>query len=131
MSPIGTVVPEDRRVLITPTISTVIQFRTIDWGMDDCRLHISVPALGGADAPFSLALYRLNQTHPLDASRPCPQRVAKIEDIDISRGQDTMWQRGFACQSDEVLTFELACSSISQGGCLLEWWQKRGVDPGQ
>ncbi|KAJ7114043.1 hypothetical protein C8R44DRAFT_676496 [Mycena epipterygia] len=138
MSPIGTVVPEDRRVLITPTISTIIQFRTIDWGMEDCQLHISVPALGGdtKSGNISLVLYRLNQTrtYPLDtvelSFQSRPPRVAKIENIQLSRVEGTSWSRRFACKSDDVLSFELGCSGISEeGDCFLEWWQKQGSEP--
>ncbi|KAJ7217066.1 hypothetical protein GGX14DRAFT_358172 [Mycena pura] len=137
MSPIGTILPQDRRVLVTPTISTIIQFRTIDWGMEDCRLHMSVPALGGGDtarAPnISVVLYRLNQTYPLDTAeltfQSRPPRVAKIEDIELSRAEYTVWSRQFACKADDVLTFELGCRGISNNDCSLEWWQKQGSDP--
>ncbi|KAJ6455297.1 hypothetical protein C8R47DRAFT_996858 [Mycena vitilis] len=134
MSPIGTVVPADRR------ISSIIQFRTIDWGMEDCQLHMSVPALGGGDtmgaSNISVVLHRLNQTYPLDTAeltfRSRPPRVAKIGDIQLSRVEGTIWSRRFACKADVVLSFELECSGVlADDSCFLEWWQKQGSDPGQ
>jgi hypothetical protein len=51
-------------------ISTIIQFSKIDWGMEDCRLHVSIPALSGAvkAGNISLVLYQLNQTYPIDTA---------------------------------------------------------------
>ncbi|KAJ7699279.1 hypothetical protein B0H17DRAFT_1196369 [Mycena rosella] len=136
MSPIGTVVPGDRRVLVTPTISTVVQFRTIDWGMEDCELHVSLPALSLGVGPkgVSVVVHRLNQTYPLDLAtlsyRTRPPRVAKLASVQLSRTEGTVWHRRFACAADDVLTFELECSQTDGGDCLVEWWQKRGhVEP--
>ncbi|KAJ7858357.1 hypothetical protein B0H14DRAFT_662173 [Mycena olivaceomarginata] len=46
----------DRRVLVTPTISTIIQFSKIDWGMEDCRMYASIPALSGAVKAGNISL---------------------------------------------------------------------------
>ncbi|KAJ6464363.1 hypothetical protein C8R45DRAFT_1023819 [Mycena sanguinolenta] len=134
MAGIGTILPGDRRVLVTPTISTIVQFRTIDWGMEDCRLHLSVPRLSGdAQRNISLALYRLNQTYPIDTTELSfhsrPPRFARLEEIEITNVGDTDWSRSVACRSDDVLSFEFECSGIpEEGGCFLEWWQKKGSE---
>ncbi|KAJ7484283.1 hypothetical protein FB451DRAFT_1028782 [Mycena latifolia] len=129
MSPIGTVVPEDRRV------STIAQFRTIDWGMEDCELHLSLPTLNVSIASppnVGVELYRLNQTYPLDLAtlsyRSRPLRVAQVASIPLARGEGTLWHGRFGCPADSVLTFELslACPRATAGECTLEWWQKVG-----
>ncbi|KAJ7350011.1 hypothetical protein DFH08DRAFT_696414 [Mycena albidolilacea] len=126
MSPIGTVVPE---VLVSPTISTVIQFRTIDWGMEDPRPHVSIPAPIGAvkretSAWCFTSSSKRTRLAPPRSFQSRPPRFAKIEDIESTRS------RRFACKSDDVLSFELACSGIpGEGECSVEWWQKQGSDP--
>ncbi|KAJ7065981.1 hypothetical protein B0H15DRAFT_872526 [Mycena belliarum] len=136
MTPIGTVVPEDRRVLLTPTISTIVQFRAIDWGMEDCELHLSLPELGNmtfeSQSAVNVELYRMNQTYPLDAAvlsyQSRPPRETKIESIPLARGESTTCHHRFRCPSDSVVTFELAlvCTEVNKNTCGLEWWQKVG-----
>ncbi|KAJ6478585.1 hypothetical protein C8R47DRAFT_1138955 [Mycena vitilis] len=136
MSPIGTVVPEDRPVLITSTISTIVQFRTIDWGMEDCELHLALPAVKHWDIGSSVVLHQLNQTYPLDLAtltyRSRPPRVATMASIRLAPSAGTTWQHQFACATDEILTFELACSPTKEGSdCSVEWWQKfHASEPG-
>ncbi|KAL4256369.1 Ubiquitin 3 binding protein But2 C-terminal domain-containing protein [Pleurotus pulmonarius] len=45
MTPIGTISPRDRRVLVTDMVSTVAQFRAIDYGMERCELYLALPSL--------------------------------------------------------------------------------------
>ncbi|KAF5328085.1 hypothetical protein D9619_013664 [Psilocybe cf. subviscida] len=39
----GTVSPDDRKVLATNQISTILQFRTRDFGMEWCKLKLALP----------------------------------------------------------------------------------------
>ncbi|KAH7097185.1 hypothetical protein BKA62DRAFT_717237 [Auriculariales sp. MPI-PUGE-AT-0066] len=41
----GMVVPEDHRIVVDKKTSTIIQFRALDWGMENCVLHLDIPAL--------------------------------------------------------------------------------------
>ncbi|KAJ7792080.1 hypothetical protein B0H13DRAFT_1675804 [Mycena leptocephala] len=131
MSPIGTIVPEERRVVVGPTISTIIQFRIIDWGMEDCELTLSLPAMdhGTYMKSVTVVLHRLNQTYPLDLTtlsyQSRPPHVSKVASIQLTQ-EVTVWQRRFRCTSDGVLTFELASSELNQADFLVEWWQKAG-----
>jgi len=125
MTNLGTIVPERRRVLVTPTISTIVEFRSIDWGMEDCELHLSLPS---GDASSTVVLYQLNQTHTTDLAtlsyETRPPRQAELGTFQPSV-EGTAWQHRFACPTDTILTFELACSSTSESKCMLEWWQTR------
>ncbi|KAJ7459648.1 hypothetical protein B0H11DRAFT_1872745 [Mycena galericulata] len=130
MSPIGTIVPEDRR------ISTVIQFRTIDWGMEECELKLSLPALNkdAQSSGISVVLHRLNQTYRLDDTtlsyQSRPPRVSKVATIQLAQDVPTLWQQRFRCKSDGVLTFELECSPTHKSNCLVDWRQRSGsVEP--
>ncbi|KAI0258332.1 hypothetical protein BC834DRAFT_835798 [Gloeopeniophorella convolvens] len=131
----GTVAVEKRR------ISTIMQFRAIDWGMEQCSLQLIVPPLADASIippgrSFTLSLYRLNATHTIDgqslshSSRP--SRVAKLADIHVASGEATNFQRNSSCMRDELMTFELACSrDTHDNDCMLQWWQdKENPTPG-
>ncbi|KAJ7486861.1 hypothetical protein FB451DRAFT_1026391 [Mycena latifolia] len=113
---VGTVYPETRHV------STIAQFRAVDYGMQNCELRVNLKASGS-----SLELYRLEGTIPLDASalsfNTQPHRGLILSEIATSDESETHWRRNFSCHSEQLLTFELACSSRSTTGCLFEWWQ--------
>lgn len=108
--------------------------------MEICDLEIVLPAtpatasaptfslLKLAPSPFSITLYRLNATLPLDDKtlswNTRPHRVSKLGEVRMAYG--TTWKRRFDCAWDDVLTFEVECSSGSVGDpeeCMAEWWQ--------
>ncbi|KAG1765394.1 hypothetical protein EV702DRAFT_981590 [Suillus placidus] len=129
----GTISPDDRKVHVTQTVSTIFQFRAIDWGMEICELHVALPPV---DRPTTLALYRLNATVPVDISTLSfnvrPPRVAKLDNI--VPGQHSLdWHRKLSCAMDDVLVFELGCSEDELSGrCDIEWWQAHNMTaPGQ
>ncbi|KAG2341077.1 hypothetical protein BDR05DRAFT_888803 [Suillus weaverae] len=129
----GTISPDDRKVHVTQTVSTIFQFRAIDWGMESCELHVALPPV---DRPTTLALYRLNATVPVDISTLSfnvrPPRVAKLGNI--VPGQHSLdWHRKLSCAMDDVLVFELGCSEDEPSGrCDIEWWQTHNMTaPGQ
>jgi len=133
MSPSGMISSEARRVLVTDTVSTVVQFRAIDYGMEICELHVDLPRLlpnttsyPGQNAMVSL--FRLSASLPVDVktlSRDTrPARLFKVADIQLSSEGISRWRRKMACASEEVLSFELA-SFGSDYGCHVEWWQDR------
>ncbi|KAI0258513.1 hypothetical protein BC834DRAFT_975090 [Gloeopeniophorella convolvens] len=141
LSPTGTIAVEKRRVLVTESVSTIMQFRAIDWGMEQCELQLVVPSSVDASTvppgrSFTLSLYRLNATYPIDgqslsySSRP--PRVAKHADIHVASGQTTNFSRTSPCVWDELMAFELACSpDVQDNNCMLQWWQdKEDPTPG-
>ncbi|PSR83172.1 hypothetical protein PHLCEN_2v377 [Hermanssonia centrifuga] len=127
-SQIGTITPEIRRVLVTDTVSTIAQFRAIDFGMESCELNILIPAVSSADGA-AISVYRVNETYALDTRTLSygtrPQRLQKLSDIPINPDDNVHWHRKFACPSESVLSFELACSTATGHSCNLEWWQDK------
>ena len=116
-------------------MSTIIQFRAIDWGMEICELHVDLPESFGHGL---LALYRVNSTIPLDTSslsyNTRPPRIAKLGNIPL--GNDIVtWHRKFSCAMDEVLSFELSCLPLMESGgdsdCFLDWVQIKDAIPGE
>ncbi|KAG1889971.1 hypothetical protein F4604DRAFT_1568427 [Suillus subluteus] len=124
MTRAGTISPYDRKVHVTQIVSTIFQFRAIDWGMENCELHVALPPVV---RPTTLASHRLDATVPVDISTLSfnvrPPRVAKLGNI--VPGKDSLdWHRKPSCAMDDVLVFELACSEDEpSGSCDIEWWQ--------
>lgn len=124
--------------VVNTQISTVFQFRAVDWGMEICELRLSLPPttikhLILPAQSFPLSLYRLDSRTPIDITalshRTRPSRLAKIADIPLSYEEGTLSHRKFHCEMEEVLTFELSCSEVSQdSACFMEWWQDSVTD---
>ena len=130
-------------------VSTIVQFRAIDYGMGICELRLTIPpSLVHGENPGlldplqsrPLSIYRLNSTKPLNAhtlsARSRPERVARVAEVLLqSEGDDEslVWHRKFVCEEEEILTFELACGTAAIGdACSVEWWQDReSPNPGK
>ncbi|KAJ3557198.1 hypothetical protein NM688_g1600 [Phlebia brevispora] len=127
-SHVGTVTPQILHFMVTDTISTVVQFRAIDYGMEKCELNVLFPAAGSGEKSLgAISVYRLNTSYALDTSTLSyvmrPPRLPKLTDIPLSAFNNTHWRRTFVCPTESVLTFEFACSTTTGHSCDLEWWQ--------
>jgi len=133
----GTITPEDSRVHVSQTVSTIVQFRAIDFGMERCELQLMIKpqsSVSLSPKPFTLEVFRLNSSLPLDTRaltyKTRPPRISKVAAVEVTGASDTHWYRGFACASDDVLTFELACEpTLDEGECRVEWWQNKSNPP--
>ncbi|KAK0194295.1 hypothetical protein F5146DRAFT_428610 [Armillaria mellea] len=136
MSPAGTISFDESHVIVNQTVSTIMQFRAFDWGMETCQLGLSLPSANSVTiAQPALTVYRLNASHALDprslSYRTRPERTSKIADVELSE-ELSHWQRNFTCATEEVLTFEFACSGLSLPElCRFDWWQDKrsGITP--
>ncbi|KAK7036790.1 hypothetical protein VNI00_011456 [Paramarasmius palmivorus] len=142
MSSRGLVSPEERRVQVTDSVSTLFQFRTVDYGMEKCELHVHFPVNASTNStsrPFLLSLHRLDSSLPLNTRTLSystkPRVTSTLTEIRVTpgSGQVVDWWQQFDCKWDQLLTFELACYAPDRLGgdsCWLEWWQERkGKDP--
>ncbi|KAI0043697.1 hypothetical protein FA95DRAFT_1681706 [Auriscalpium vulgare] len=59
----GNVPPEGMHIWVTPQVSTVVQFRTIDYGMENCTLVVDFPH---ASFAATLHVWRLDAPARLD-----------------------------------------------------------------
>jgi hypothetical protein len=129
-------------------ISTVIQFRARDYGMEHCKLEFSLPkeyermpGTGMEDAynhPTSapktrswtlsgdtkdLEIWTLDTMEWLNTSKLSystrPKRLARIGSM-AARPGETMFSHSFTCPSDSIQSFEVFCVSP---GCRVEVWQ--------
>lgn len=109
-------------ILMESKISTIAQFRVIDYGMESCSLAITTPPKNDTasiissslDLPVSLEVWRLATKHKLDVARLTwatrPQPRTHVGTLAISHGTTYHMPR-FECRSGSYQTFELSCSS--------------------
>ncbi|KAJ7585127.1 hypothetical protein C8J56DRAFT_829377 [Mycena floridula] len=138
LSSIGTISPEDRQLRVSRTISTVMQFRAMDFGMEICELQMMMPNASTNSLQYlvlpsvQLELFQLKslprrlQEHSLSYSTR-PVREKSLGRIEFQAGMS--WKYQFPCAMDELFTFELACPSDRKAAmedtCRLEWWQNQ------
>jgi len=119
-------VPEyQRRLLVTPTMFSIAQFRIADFGMENCSLSITVPPRADSedhisDEPATLDIWSLPVTKKMDmqklswATRPTGGTF--FGSIPVSFGE-THRLPGYHCLSGSYQTFEFRCSTP---GCRID-----------
>jgi hypothetical protein len=135
---------DDRKLLVTAEISTIVQFRVLDWGMENCTIIFDIPisdtsgssseshwarsSRKEADLPSRigtrLLLHELEAPHKLDFTRLTysnkPRRVREIAQIDIHRGHK-LELPSFQCTSGTYFTVEVSCAPEDAEECALEY----------
>jgi len=109
----------ERRLLVTPEISTVAQFRAIDFGMESCSLAVGVPSLNQTEGQamplptFTLDVYSLPIRNKLELRTVSYSSLPPTKSLfaQLVLTEDTVVQTpNFPCQSLSYHTFFLACS---------------------
>ncbi|TBU28739.1 hypothetical protein BD311DRAFT_757891 [Dichomitus squalens] len=128
-STFGTVYPEDRRVLLTPTVTTYLQFWAGDFGMERCVLKLMVPSAVEDDVALSnvvttLQVWQIKTPGKLDVQKLSwahrPQRSDLVASW-VVRPNSTFQSMEYRCPSGSFQTFELSCLD---SGCLVDFHQK-------
>ncbi|TFK23512.1 hypothetical protein FA15DRAFT_462935 [Coprinopsis marcescibilis] len=129
----GTVYPDDRHFIASREASTIVQFKTLDYGMERCILHATFPnrtkELNPAIevAPFStINVWRLDRDHEISPRNPdswkyAPNRKSLLALFDFP-SSGTWSSKEFNCDSLSFVTLEFACASSN---CHVEFWQDR------
>ncbi|OCH85534.1 hypothetical protein OBBRIDRAFT_739734 [Obba rivulosa] len=131
----GTLAPNEKHLFVNPNTHTIAQFRTVDFGMEECSLVIRLPRydepLEGKD-PFlmdpssTLAVYTLDVPGTLDVRmlswRTHPARTSKLGSLIPRAGEESEVAR-FPCVWASLHTFEVACAIGSE--CLLDVWSSQ------
>ncbi|VDB90021.1 unnamed protein product [Peniophora sp. CBMAI 1063] len=111
---------QSRRLLVTDEMSTIAQFRTLDWGMDNCTVEIVLPpitndvtTLNRIHAPSEIALWLLDPSSELDVKKLSfstkPARVTSLGRLTVSPGVNVT-SPTFTCPRDAFPTIEIECS---------------------
>jgi len=151
LSLFGTLSPEDRQLYVSPTISSIAQFKVRDYAMEKCAIKIILPREN------SISESQLNETLPTDRRRDWvyftgsmdiqvwildragmkdvwidprtlsfksrPRRDRLFSTLFVEAGSEAQTER-FSCKSDSVLSFEVTCRD-----CVLDVWQDKQLPP--
>ncbi|KAJ6602436.1 hypothetical protein DFH09DRAFT_899664 [Mycena vulgaris] len=125
-TPHGIVPVNDRRFRITNTVSTVAQFRVLDFGMESCVITLTMPSRNSSQTIGQLEnhldVWRLKEDRKLDFNKLSwkskPERSRLLGRFSITSGT-TQQLVGFSCVSGTYLTIEIACT-IPGPDCLFE-----------
>ncbi|KAF7357609.1 hypothetical protein MSAN_01357300 [Mycena sanguinolenta] len=140
-SSFGMIYPADRTFKVAPGISTIAQFRAIDWGMERCTVNVVLPELSDmmdfmnftvsgstVDDPEAvmLEMWRVSSPQITQAIDPRtlswqtrPQRKLLVGYWTLKSGM-SMESEVFECASNSLHTFEFACVGSK---CYLEFQQ--------
>jgi len=117
LAPYGTVPYNDRRLLVEPEISTFVQFRALDYGMENCSLALRIPEYGSEAMEITrigstIDVWSLAVDAKVDLRRlsygTLPRRVDKVGTF-TPRYNTTEQLPSFACESGTYHAFLLAC----------------------
>ncbi|KAJ7454052.1 hypothetical protein B0H11DRAFT_2070146 [Mycena galericulata] len=132
----GDIFPDDRHFVVSSTISTLVHFRHVDYGMERCTLHIIVPDRTMKHDPGTfigsssiLDVWVLDSASEISRNIPgswdyAPPRRNMLTTISFLENMP-FTSRQFLCRSGEFSTFEFTCSSESPE-CHVEFWQVKG-----
>ncbi|THU92334.1 hypothetical protein K435DRAFT_820512 [Dendrothele bispora CBS 962.96] len=139
----GYIYTDDRHVLITPEISTIIQFRNQDYGMENCTLEPTIPSLGNSPVDLDssvridhlsiVEIWMLDNTREISRYDPvswkhAPLRKTLLASISVSGEVWNEQKFHFRCPSNGFSTFEFACSKLSPN-CHIDFWQRKSTPP--
>ncbi|TFK82237.1 hypothetical protein K466DRAFT_578243 [Polyporus arcularius HHB13444] len=136
----GMLSPNERRLHVTPNVHTIVQFRAIDFGMEDCRLVFTLPKLGAQledHASFSMHpssrfdVFRLAVERPIDVKklsyRTKPKVAEKVATLQARMDGDTLIHQ-FPCPWSSLHVFEVACAEGSE--CMVDTWSSQNTTYG-
>ncbi|KAH8101222.1 hypothetical protein BXZ70DRAFT_117463 [Cristinia sonorae] len=114
----GLIAPGEKEVKITSKVSTIFQFRTVDFRMENCELAVSIPNFTN----FTLSpgenlvdIWTSAADAPLDVKKLTwetrPARKAKIQTISMTHGIN--YNYSFPCPADNIFVFEFSAGSTS------------------
>ncbi|TCD64208.1 hypothetical protein EIP91_004442 [Steccherinum ochraceum] len=116
----GLVPPADRQFKVTPEISTIVEFRSVDYKMEDCELTVATPPASATNVTLGLGnnvvdIWKIPSKFPINgklltwATRP--NRVSKVASITMTHGMT--YTHHFHCPADTLHAFEFAAGGDS------------------
>ncbi|KAI9068961.1 hypothetical protein FKP32DRAFT_1560618, partial [Trametes sanguinea] len=138
----GMMSTHERRLHVTSEIHTIVQFRAIDFGMEDCHLVFTLPPLGvplekGASIEFNPSsrfdVFRLESERPVDlhklSYKTRPKVLEKVaEGVNPRVDEETLIHR-FPCPRASLHVFEVACADGSD--CMIDTWSSHNTSYGK
>ncbi|KAI0833598.1 hypothetical protein BC628DRAFT_1307571 [Trametes gibbosa] len=136
----GTVYPDDRRIHISKSVSTIAQFWNLDYAMESCVVNLSLPADTDRFQPdVKLVKSSVVEIWTLEGEEElaqdirgaplasAPRRRALLATLPFPSSGSHL-SPAFHCPSGRYTTLELACSDAS-AACHVDFWQDRRAKP--
>ncbi|KAI0316434.1 hypothetical protein OF83DRAFT_246820 [Amylostereum chailletii] len=109
-----------RHLLVTSEVSTIAQFRVLDWGMENCTVDVVIPqqstnatTVSAIDNPTVVEIWSLDASAMIDTKTLSwstkPKRRERIGNLTVASGTSSR-TAGFACATLSSQTIEIACS---------------------
>jgi len=132
----GMLSPDEHQILITADVSTIVQFRILDYGMERCAVTFDLPdeaTIRGRHRDNNLDLngvakvqvWELDTTCEIDVKtinkRNLPPRKKLLDTLDLKMGNLSSTIE-FPCKSRSMHTYELACVAHD---CRVMFWQDK------
>jgi len=121
LAPYGSVPYNDRRLLVDPETSTFVQFRALDYGMENCSLALGIPSFDDDSVAVDIAhigslstidVWALAVDRKVDLRRlsfnTLPRRLSKVGTF-TPKYNTTERLPDFRCDSGTYYAFLLAC----------------------
>jgi len=130
----GTTSMDDHQILITPDVSTIVQFRILDYEMERCAVTFEIPdarELQSRHTDITLDLngitkvqvWELDTNREIDPlvinKRSLPPRKTLVDTLHLTMGNHTSTSE-FPCQARSLHTYELTCDAQD---CRVMFWQ--------
>ncbi|KAI0773144.1 hypothetical protein BD413DRAFT_472806 [Trametes elegans] len=135
----GSLTPHEKHLKVSANTRTVAQFRTIDFGMEECELVIRLPGDGDpieSEEPVQynprskFDVFRLDAPKPLDVRKLSfktrPLVKEKVATVSPGAGQQTHVAT-FPCPWSTLHTFQVACAEDSESECLVDVWSSQNT----
>lgn len=131
----GTLTPHERHFHVDSKTDTLVQFRVIDFGMEECSLMLRLPGIDEhVEGPHSFSLRpssqleicQLDTTRALDTTkltwrtRPKCKQGERLS-IAAETGRDVKVTQ-FPCAWGSYQTFEVSCASPGSADCQVDIW---------
>ncbi|KAF8647441.1 hypothetical protein AX14_008978 [Amanita brunnescens Koide BX004] len=136
LSDFGTLAPPDRHLQVSSTIRTLLQFRVLDFGMEQCTLTLRLPGHNETlPHPFSLGDENISlKVCQLDTARTDLERVSWnnrprcVKDVAVLRGARgiEVQSEPLACASGSHIAFEVSCAAENPA-CELDVWSNQNA----
>ncbi|KAJ7160002.1 hypothetical protein C8R43DRAFT_1124367 [Mycena crocata] len=123
----GMIYPEDRDFLVTNQVSTIVQFRSLDFQMEQCIAMLVTPSptdeqkfpnknVSSSIEPFPLEIYSLREAVDLDpyalswSTRPARGEI--LTTLGFLPGQENVLESpAFDCPARTLITLEIHCAT--------------------
>ncbi|TFK55498.1 hypothetical protein OE88DRAFT_1651847 [Heliocybe sulcata] len=140
-TPLGSVYPDNRRIVASKEVSTILQYRYRDYAMERCTLIANIPGdTKNVDSSVDSASSTQVDVWLLETSgalRPylrsgqtrAPRRRRLLTTMMLSAGGNDSYGE-FDCPSGDLLNLELSCPRVGRN-CIVDFWQDQRLRPAQ